>query len=62
MLFRSSVFFGIVCAWCVRRCRLGLLRQVPQDEIVTELLTHGIVLILLLKLVWILVVDPISLS
>lgn len=59
---RTSVFFGIVCAWCVRRCRLGLLRQVPQGEIVTELLTHGIVLILLLKLVWILVVDPISLS
>jgi hypothetical protein len=35
---------------------------VAQGEIVTELLTHGIVLILLLKLVWILVVDPISLS
>jgi len=59
---RTSVFFAIICAWCVRRCRLGLWRQVPQGEIVSELLNHGIALILLLKLVWIVAIDPINLQ
>jgi len=59
---RTSVFFAIICAWCVRRCRLGLWRQVPQGKIVSELLNHGIVLILLLKLVWIVAIDPIKLQ
>jgi hypothetical protein len=59
---RTSVFFAIICAWCVRRCRLGLWRQVPQGEIVSELLNHGIVLIMLLKLVWIVAIDPINLQ
>lgn len=58
---RTSVFFAIISAWSVRRCRLGLWRQVPQGEIVSELLNHGIVMILLLKLVWIVAVDPINL-
>lgn len=59
---RTSAFFAIVCAWCLRRCRLGVLRQVGEGEIVSELLAHGIVLILLLKLLWILLVDPLSLA
>jgi hypothetical protein len=59
---RASVFFAIVCAWCMRQCERGLWRQAPPGVIVSELFSHGIVVILLLKLVWILAVDPFSLN
>jgi hypothetical protein len=59
---RASIFFAIICAWCLRHCERGLLRQVPQGVIVSELFSHGIVVILLLKLVWIVAVDPFSLD
>ena len=59
---RSSVFFAIVCAWCLRQSERGLLRQAPPGVIVSELFSHGIVVILLLKLVWLVVVDPFSLA
>jgi hypothetical protein len=59
---RASVFFAIVCAWCLRQCERGLLRGAPPGVIVSELFSHGIVVILLLKLVWLVVVDPFSLA
>jgi len=59
---RSSVFFSIVCAWCLRQSERGLLRQAPPGVIVSELFSHGIVVILLLKLVWLVAVDPFSLA
>ena len=59
---RSSVFFAIVCAWCLRQSERGLLRQAPPGVIVSELFSHGIVVILLLKLVWLVAVDPFSLA
>jgi len=59
---RASVFFAIVCAWCMRQCERGLWRQAPPGVIVSELFSHGIVVILLLKLVWILAMDPFSLN
>ena len=59
---RSSVFFAVICGWCLRRCERGLLRQAPPGVIVSELFSHGIVVILLLKLVWLVAVDPFSLG
>jgi len=59
---RSSVFFAVICAWCLRQCERGLLRQTPPGVIVSELFSQGIVVILLLKLVWLVAVDPFSLG
>jgi hypothetical protein len=59
---RASVFFAVVCAWCLRQCERGLLRQLPPGVIVSELFSHGFVVILLLKLVWIVAVDPFGLD
>ena len=59
---RATIFLAIVCAWCLRQCERGLLRQTPPGVIVSELFSHGIVVILLLKLVWLVVVDPFSLG
>jgi hypothetical protein len=59
---RTSVFFAIVCAWCLSQCERGLLRQAPPGVIVSELFSYGIVVILLLKLIWLVTVDPFSLG
>ena len=59
---RASVFFAVVCAWCLRHSERGLLRQAPEGVIVSELFSSGIVVILLLKLVWLVAVDPFGLG
>jgi hypothetical protein len=59
---RASFFFAVICAWSLRQCERGLLRQAPPGVIVSELFRHGIVVILLLKLVWLVAVDPFNLG
>jgi len=59
---RASFFFAVICAWSLRQCERGLLRQAPPGVIVSELFRHGIVVTLLLKLVWLVAVDPFNLG
>jgi hypothetical protein len=61
-VIRTSVFLGAAAAWSLRLHRLGLRQQRDAVLIQNDSLLQSVTLVLVLKLFWILVVDPIRLS
>jgi len=59
---RAGVFLGLVCLWSQWRLARGLRLQRDPGLLVSDQLAEGLVLLLLLKLLWITVVDPLNLS
>ena len=49
-------------AWCLRETLVGLARRRPLADIVGDGLLHALLLVLLLKLFWILAIDPLRLG
>jgi hypothetical protein len=61
-VLRSSVFLVAASAWSLRVHSLGLRQQRPAAAIQSESLLQSVTLVLMLKLFWILVIDPIRLG
>jgi len=61
-LIRTSVFLAAAAAWSLRLQLLGLRRQRDAVVIQNDSLLQAVTLVLVLKLFWILVVDPIRLG
>jgi tetrahydromethanopterin S-methyltransferase subunit G len=59
---RAGVFLALVCVWSQGRLALGLRRERDPGLLVSDQLAEGLVLLLLLKLLWITVVDPLNLT
>lgn len=59
---RAGVFLGLVCAWSQWRMAQGLRRRRDPGLLVSDQLAEGLVLLLLLKLLWITVLDPLNLT
>jgi len=59
---RAGIFLGLVCAWSQWRMALGLRQRCEPGVLVSNQLAEGLVLLLLLKLFWITVVDPLHLD
>jgi hypothetical protein len=57
-LLRCALFLMAAAGWTLRETALGLRRGEAPAMIVGDGLLHGLVLVLILKLVWILAVDP----
>jgi hypothetical protein len=59
---RAGVFLGLVCFWSQWRMALGLRLERDPGLLVSDQLAEGLVLLLLMKLVWITVLDPLTLT
>ena len=59
---RAGVFLGLVCLWSLSRMARGLRLQRDPGLLMSDQLAEGLVLLLLLKLLWITVVDPLNLT
>lgn len=59
---RAGVFLGLVCLWSQCRMAQGLRLQRDPGLLVSDQLVEGLVLLLLLKLLWITVLDPLNLT
>jgi len=59
---RAGVFLGVVCVWSQWRMAQGLRQRCDPGLLVSDQLAEGLVLLLLLKLFWITVVDPLNLT
>jgi hypothetical protein len=59
---RAGVFLVVVCVWSQWRMAQGLRQRCDPGLLVSVQLAEGLVLLLLLKLFWITVVDPLNLT
>jgi len=57
-LLRCALFLMAAAGWTLRETALGLRRGEAPAMLVGDGLLHGLVLVLILKLFWILVIDP----
>lgn len=61
-ILRCALFLAAGAAWCLRETLVGLARRRPLADIVGDGLLHALLLVLLLKLFWILAIDPLRLG
>lgn len=61
-IMRCALFLAAGAAWCLRETSVGLARRRPLADIVGDGLLHALLLVLLLKLFWILAIDPLRLG
>jgi len=61
-MLRCALFLLAGAAWCVRETLVGMARRRPVADIVGDGLLHALLLVLLLKLFWILAIDPLRLG
>ncbi|MCX5952304.1 MAG: hypothetical protein NTZ40_02150 [Cyanobacteria bacterium] len=61
-LLRCALFLLAGASWCLRETLVGLARRRPLADIVGDGLLHTLLLVLLLKLFWILAIDPLRLG
>jgi hypothetical protein len=61
-LVRCALFLLAGAAWCLRESLVGMARRRPLADIVGDGLLHALLLVLLLKLFWILAIDPLRLG
>jgi hypothetical protein len=61
-LLRCALFLLAGASWCLRETLVGLARRRPLADIVGDGLLHALLLVLLLKLFWILAIDPLRLG
>jgi hypothetical protein len=59
-LLRCALFLMAAAGWTLRETALGLRRGEAPTRLVGDGLLHGLVLVLILKLFWILAIDPMS--
>ena len=59
---RAACFLAVLCAWSQLRSRRRLHRGVPPALVSSDLMVEGLMLLLGLKLVWILAIDPLRLA
>ena len=59
---RSAVFLAVVCSWCQWQGRRLLKRGVSATLVSSDLTIEGLMLLLGLKLVWVLAIDPLRVS
>jgi hypothetical protein len=61
-VIRTSVFLGAASAWSIRLHRIGLRQQRDAVVIQNDSLLQSVTLVLVLKLFWIIAIDPIRLG
>jgi hypothetical protein len=61
-VIRTSVFLGAASAWSLRLHRIGLRQQRDAVVIQNDSLLQSVTLVLVLKLFWIIAIDPIRLG
>lgn len=61
-MLRAGVFLAAICSWTQTRALRAQRRGIGPELQVSNLLVEGLLLLLLLKLIWILAVDPLHLS
>lgn len=59
---RSAVFLAVLCGWSLWRGGIRLLRGLPATLVSSDLMVEGLTLLLGLKLIWIMALDPLQLS
>ena len=59
---RSAFFLGVLCAWSQLRGRRRLQRGVAPALVSSDLMVEGLMLLLGLKLLWIIAIDPLRLT
>jgi len=59
---RSALFLTLLCLWSGRRGQQRLRQGTPAALVSSNLLVEGLTLLLALKLLWILLIDPLQLS
>jgi hypothetical protein len=59
---RSAVFLAVLCSWCQWRGRRQLRRGLSATLVSSDLMVEGLMLLFGLKLVWVMVIDPLRLS
>jgi len=59
---RAGVFLGLLCAWCQWRTARGIASGKEAGRLVSDQLAEGLLLLLVLKLIWISVIDPLHLT
>jgi len=59
---RSAIFLAVLCSWCQWRGRRQLRRGLPPALVSSDLMVEGLMLLLGLKLLWVMVIDPLRLS
>jgi hypothetical protein len=59
---RSAIFLAVLCSWCQWRGRRQLRRGLPPALVGSDLMVEGLMLLLGLKLLWVMVIDPLRLS
>jgi len=61
-MVRCALFLMVGAAWCLRETLVGKARRRPLADIVGDGILHALLLVLLLKLFWILAIDPLRLG
>ncbi|MFM2172705.1 MAG: hypothetical protein RLZZ54_632 [Cyanobacteriota bacterium] len=59
---RSAVFLAVLCSWCQWQGRRLLKRGLSATLVSSDLMIEGLMLLLGLKLVWVLAIDPLRVS
>lgn len=59
---RAGVFLAAMCGWSQWRVARGLRRGTPASVLVSNLLVEGLVLLLALKLIWVIALDPLRIN
>lgn len=59
---RGGVFLAAMCGWSQWRVARGLRRGIPASVLVSNLLVEGLMVLLALKLIWVIALDPLRIN